>query len=47
MISLCPLHVADYPVGLKSRVLDVRRLLDAGSDDGVHMLGIHGMGGVG
>ncbi|RZB61997.1 TMV resistance protein N isoform B [Glycine soja] len=41
------LHVADYPVGLESRVLDVRRLLDAGSDDGVHMIGIHGMGGVG
>ena len=47
MISLCPLHVADYPVGLESRVLDVRRLLDAGSDDGVHMIGIHGMGGIG
>ncbi|KAH1152255.1 hypothetical protein GLYMA_16G210600v4 [Glycine max] len=41
------LHVADYPVGLESRVLDVRRLLDAGSDDGVHMIGIHGMGGLG
>ncbi|XP_028205464.1 TMV resistance protein N-like isoform X2 [Glycine soja] len=41
------LHVADYPVGLESRVLDVRRLLDAGSDYDVHMIGIHGMGGIG
>ncbi|KAH1152258.1 hypothetical protein GLYMA_16G210800v4 [Glycine max] len=47
VINLCPLHVADYPVGLKSRVLHVRRLLHAGSDHGVHMIGIHGMGGVG
>ncbi|KAL5173154.1 TMV resistance protein N [Glycine soja] len=47
VISLRPLHVADYPVGLESRVLRVRRLLDAGSDDGVHMIGIHGMGGIG
>ncbi|XP_028207833.1 TMV resistance protein N-like isoform X1 [Glycine soja] len=47
VISLRPLHVADYPVGLESRVLHVRSLLDAGSDDGVHMIGIHGMGGIG
>ncbi|KAL2966389.1 hypothetical protein AAZX31_16G114600 [Glycine max] len=47
VISLGPLHVADYPVGLESRVLHVRSLLDAGSDDGVHMIGIHGMGGIG
>ncbi|KAH1206309.1 TMV resistance protein N [Glycine max] len=47
VISLGLLHVADYPVGLESRVLHVRSLLDAGSDDGVHMIGIHGMGGIG
>jgi len=41
------LHVADYPVGLESQVLQVRWLLDVGTDDGVHMLGFHGMGGVG
>ncbi|KAL5142751.1 Disease resistance protein RML1A [Glycine soja] len=40
------LHVADYPVGLESQVLQVRWLLDVGTDDGVHMLGFHGMGGV-
>jgi len=37
----------DYPVGLYSQVLEVRKLLDCGSEDGVHMIGIHGMGGVG
>ncbi|KOM54582.1 hypothetical protein LR48_Vigan10g047400 [Vigna angularis] len=30
-----------------SRVLEVRKLLEAGCYDGVHMIGIHGMGGVG
>jgi hypothetical protein len=41
------LHVAEYPVGLQSRVQQVRLLLDKGSDDGVHMVGIYGIGGVG
>ncbi|ESW24554.1 hypothetical protein PHAVU_004G140400, partial [Phaseolus vulgaris] len=41
------LHVADYPVGLGSQVLEIRKLLDVGCDDGVRMIGIHGMGGVG
>ncbi|KAL5142720.1 TMV resistance protein N [Glycine soja] len=41
------LHVADYPVGLEWQVRQVRKLLDIGSDDGVHMIGFHGMGGVG
>ncbi|XP_017437984.1 TMV resistance protein N [Vigna angularis] len=40
-------HVSDYPIGLQSQVLEVRKLLDFGSEDGVHMIGIHGMGGVG
>ncbi|KAL2335000.1 hypothetical protein Fmac_016213 [Flemingia macrophylla] len=40
------LHVADYPVGLESPVLQVISLLD-GDFDGVHMVGIHGIGGVG
>ncbi|KAK7360088.1 hypothetical protein VNO77_02064 [Canavalia gladiata] len=42
-----PLHVADYPVGLHSQVLMVNSLLEVGSDDGVHMIGIHGIGGGG
>ncbi|CAJ2667224.1 unnamed protein product [Trifolium pratense] len=37
-----PLHVADYPVGLQSRVLKVNSLLEIGSNDEVKMLGIYG-----
>ncbi|XP_024641865.1 disease resistance protein RPV1 [Medicago truncatula] len=46
-ISRQPLHVATYPVGLQSRVQQVKSLLDEGSDDGVHMVGIYGIGGLG
>ncbi|XP_057446765.1 disease resistance protein Roq1-like [Lotus japonicus] len=41
------LHVANYPVGLKSRVEKVLSLLDLASDDGVFMVGIYGIGGIG
>ncbi|KAH1192644.1 TMV resistance protein N [Glycine max] len=41
------LHIADYPVGLESQVLEVVKLLDVGANDGVHMIGIHGIGGIG
>ncbi|XP_068503098.1 TMV resistance protein N-like isoform X4 [Phaseolus vulgaris] len=46
-INRAPLHVADHPVGLLSQVLKVKKLLDVGSNDVVHMIGIHGMGGIG
>ncbi|KAL2334338.1 hypothetical protein Fmac_015551 [Flemingia macrophylla] len=46
-INLGWLHVADYPIGLESSVFRVTNLLDVGSDDGAHMIGIHGMGGIG
>ena len=46
-INHAPLHVADYPVRPESQVLNVMPLLDVGSDDVVHMVGIHGLGGVG
>jgi hypothetical protein len=46
-ISRQPLHVANYPVGLQSRVQQVKLLLDEGSDDGVRMVGIYGIGGLG
>ncbi|XP_020211972.1 TMV resistance protein N isoform X1 [Cajanus cajan] len=46
-INRAPLHVADYTVGLESRVLEVKLLLNVGSDDCVHMVGIHGIGGIG
>ncbi|XP_061355808.1 disease resistance protein Roq1-like [Gastrolobium bilobum] len=45
-INRAPLHVADYTVGLESKVQDVISLLNFGSDE-VHMIGIHGFGGVG
>ncbi|XP_061344394.1 disease resistance protein Roq1-like [Gastrolobium bilobum] len=45
-INCSPLHVADYPVGLESQVPKVISLLNFGSD-GVHMIGIHGIGGIG
>ncbi|KAL2999241.1 hypothetical protein AAZX31_09G149100 [Glycine max] len=41
------IHVADCPVRLGSQVLKIRKLLDVGCDDVAHMIGIHGMGGVG
>ncbi|AES76184.1 putative TIR domain, winged helix-turn-helix DNA-binding domain-containing protein [Medicago truncatula] len=41
------LHVAKYPVGLKSRVEQVKLLLDMESDEGVHMVGLYGTGGMG
>ena len=46
-INCSPLHVADYTDGLESQMQEVKVLLDVGSDDVVHMLGIHGLGGVG
>ncbi|KAK7274819.1 hypothetical protein RIF29_15918 [Crotalaria pallida] len=39
------LVVADYPVGLESRVLKLKPYLE--SDDGVAMLGLYGIGGMG
>ncbi|CAJ2667219.1 unnamed protein product [Trifolium pratense] len=46
-INRSPLYVVDYPVGLKSRLLKLNSLLDVGSDDGICMVGVHGIGGMG
>ncbi|XP_058722609.1 disease resistance protein RPV1-like [Vicia villosa] len=46
-INHVPLHVADYLVGLQSRVQHVKSLLDKGSDEGVYMVGLYGTGGLG
>jgi len=46
-INRVSLHVANYPVGIQSRVQQVKSLLDNGSDDEVHMVGIYGTGGLG
>ncbi|XP_062026307.1 disease resistance protein RUN1-like [Rosa rugosa] len=41
------LHVADYPIGIDSRVEEISKSLCVGADDDVHMVGIWGMGGIG
>lgn len=46
-INRSPLHVANYPIGLESRVQEVNSLLDVGSNQGVSMVGIYGIGGIG
>ncbi|MED6133274.1 hypothetical protein PIB30_026858 [Stylosanthes scabra] len=46
-IARVPLHVADYPVGLESRLLEVTKLLNGESDSGARMIGIYGVGGIG
>ncbi|XP_042483025.1 disease resistance protein RPV1-like [Macadamia integrifolia] len=40
------LNIAVYPVGIDSRVEDIRFLLSVGSND-VRIIGVHGMGGIG
>ncbi|XP_027359978.1 TMV resistance protein N-like [Abrus precatorius] len=46
-INRIPLYIANYPVGLECRVQKVNSLLDVASNDGVHMVGISGIGGIG
>ncbi|XP_054786527.1 disease resistance protein Roq1-like isoform X2 [Prosopis cineraria] len=46
-INRTPLHIADYPVGLESRVLKINSLLKLESDNEGKMVGIWGIGGVG
>ncbi|RDX94907.1 TMV resistance protein N, partial [Mucuna pruriens] len=46
-INRIPLHVANYPVGLDSRLQKVEALLDVESNNEVHMVGIYGIGGMG
>ncbi|XP_072070348.1 disease resistance protein Roq1 isoform X3 [Arachis hypogaea] len=42
-----PLHVADNPVGLGSPVLQVKSIMEIGSNERVKMIGICGTGGIG
>jgi hypothetical protein len=46
-INRVPLHVADNPVGLESRMLEVTSLLGLESSERVNMIGICGIGGIG
>ncbi|KAJ7982677.1 Disease resistance-like protein [Quillaja saponaria] len=41
------LHITDYQVGVEYRRLKVNSLLSIGTDNGVRMVGIHGMAGIG
>jgi len=42
-----PLHCRQRIGFVSPNVLFIKELLDVGSDDVVHMIGIHGMGGLG
>ncbi|KAL3739700.1 hypothetical protein ACJRO7_021031 [Eucalyptus globulus] len=42
-----PLHVAKHPVGIDSRVVKLKSMLNLESDDGVLMMGLWGKGGIG
>ena len=46
ILNKMPLSVADYPVGINSRVKNVLKSLNIESND-VRILGIYGLGGVG
>ncbi|CAK8564578.1 unnamed protein product [Lathyrus sativus] len=46
-INRVPLHVANNPIGLESRELEVISLLGFESGDRVNMVGIYGIGGIG
>ncbi|KAK3430844.1 hypothetical protein EUGRSUZ_E02282, partial [Eucalyptus grandis] len=42
-----PVHVAKHPVGINSRVVELKSMLKLGSDDDVVMVGLWGQGGIG
>ncbi|XP_054816884.1 TMV resistance protein N-like [Prosopis cineraria] len=46
-IDRIPLYVSRYPVGLESRVVSIKFLLEIGSNEEVNMVGICGIGGIG
>ncbi|MED6119976.1 hypothetical protein PIB30_016777 [Stylosanthes scabra] len=46
-IKRATLPIVDHPIGLDSQVENVVSLLNVGSNDGVRVLGIHGIGGIG
>nr|XP_016507157.1 PREDICTED: disease resistance protein TAO1-like [Nicotiana tabacum] len=46
-VNQIPLDVAWHPVGVDSRIKDIELLLQNECEDGVCMIGIHGVGGIG
>ncbi|KAK3431005.1 hypothetical protein EUGRSUZ_E02243 [Eucalyptus grandis] len=47
LLDRTPLHVAKHPVGINSRVVKLKSMLNVESDDGVLMMGLWGKGGIG
>ncbi|KAK3431037.1 hypothetical protein EUGRSUZ_E02926 [Eucalyptus grandis] len=47
LLDRTPLHVAKHPVGINSRVVKLKFMLNVESDDGVFMMGLWGKGGIG
>ena len=47
ILNQMPLSVAEYPVGINSRVEDVLRSSNIESNDAISIVGIYGLGGIG
>ncbi|XP_039168941.1 TMV resistance protein N-like [Eucalyptus grandis] len=47
LLDRTPLHVAKHPIGINSRVVKLKSMLNVESDDGVFMMGLWGKGGIG
>ncbi|KAF8016561.1 hypothetical protein BT93_H1930 [Corymbia citriodora subsp. variegata] len=45
-LNRTPLHVAKHPVGINSRMVKLKSMLNLESDDGVLMMGLWGKGGI-
>ncbi|PNY06928.1 disease resistance protein (TIR-NBS-LRR class) [Trifolium pratense] len=45
--DMIDLHVADNPVGLKTRILDMIQWLNIQQSNDIMLLGLWGMGGIG
>ncbi|XLS95332.1 hypothetical protein HN51_071340 [Arachis hypogaea] len=46
-INQTPLHIAEYPVGLETRISEVKTLLQIGPGEDICVIGIYGLGGIG
>ncbi|MED6124980.1 hypothetical protein PIB30_064060 [Stylosanthes scabra] len=46
-INQTPLHISEYPVGLETRISEVKSLLHIGPGEDIRVVGIYGLGGIG
>ncbi|XP_039168938.1 disease resistance protein RPV1-like isoform X2 [Eucalyptus grandis] len=46
-VDQVPLHLAKHPIGIESRVVKLKLMLNADSSDDVVMMGLWGLGGIG